>query len=321
MVNGKLWAAVLAAGSSTRIKSRRSKLLHRLSGKEVIKYPVEALQGLAEEIFVVVGGPFEEEVRAALSGYGVKFVRQPEPKGTGHAVAQLEGLLGEGHLLVLPGDAPLWRAETLRDFVEFHALKGGHATVMFAELPDPSGYGRVVRDGEKFVRIVEHHEAAPEELEIREICAGVYVFRVPELFEHLKRVPPSPKTGEFYLPKVLEIMQEARLPIYTYQVKDWREVLGVNTRKDMRLAQRVITERLVSFWEDRGVFFFDPGSVYLEWTVELARDVTVYPGVALFGETKVGEGATLLPGAVLVDSEVKPETLVKPGHYFKEVLE
>jgi bifunctional UDP-N-acetylglucosamine pyrophosphorylase/glucosamine-1-phosphate N-acetyltransferase len=315
--------AVLAAGESTRIKSSKSKLLHDLCGKPVLEYPISASLALgAERVFLVTGGPHRRDVEAAFSDKGLFFVHQEKPLGTGHAVMCLRPHLPrEGLLLVLPGDGPLIRPETLRAMLSLHQDKGARAVILTARLPDPTGYGRVFRkpDG-GFLRVIEHHDATEEERRVNEVCSGIYVFEIDSLFRWLGKVSSENKKNEYYLPGVLELIQENEGGVWIHEIADWTEILGVNTRFDLALACSEMVKRLVRGWMDEGVTFVDPNGTYLEADVRIGQDAVIYPWTALMGKTTIGERAVIMPGAVLVDTEVAPGVRVRPGYYEKERL-
>ncbi len=321
--NNRVFVAVLAAGESTRIKSGRSKLLHSLCGKPVLEYPVSASLSLgAEKVFLVTGGPHRADVEAAFSDRGLVFVHQEKPLGTGHAVSRVQPHLPEnGLLLVLPGDGPLIKPETLEAMLRFHREQGASAVVLTASIPDPTGYGRIIRkpDG-GFCRVVEHHEATDQEKAINEVCSGIYVFELSSLFRWLGRVGSQNKKNEYYLPGVLELIQENEGGVLIYETADPSEILGVNTRGDLALACSEMVRRLVKRWMEQGVTFINPEGSYLESDVSIGQDTIIYPWVCLLGDTRIGRGATIMSGAVLVDSEVGDGAVVKPGYYEKERL-
>ncbi len=313
-----LSVAILAAGQSKRFRSQSSKVLHRLCGKPLLFYPLTAARALNPRNIYIIVGPNGQDIQERFQAEDVEFVLQPEPRGTGDAVRQLESRLdAAGTLVVLPGDAPLIRPETLQQLVRTHLQNQGIATVLTSEVPDPTGYGRVVRsreNPERLLMIVEETDAFPEERQIREVNAGVYAFQVGPLFQALQDLRPDNQQQEYYLPDVLEILQRKTGRVYVYQARDWQEILGVNTRAELAQAHRVMHQRLIQRWQQEGVTFVHPESVYLEYDVELAQDVLVYPFTALLGRTQVGQGAVLGPGVVLRDARVAPFTTVTAEH-------
>ncbi|MEO0181557.1 MAG: NTP transferase domain-containing protein [candidate division WOR-3 bacterium] len=320
-MNEGVFAAVLAAGESTRIRSSTSKLLHSLCGKPVLEYPVSAALGIdPDKIFLVTGGPHKEDVEKAFSGRGLFFVHQEKPLGTGHAVMCLRANLPDsGILLVLPGDAPLIRPETIRKMLDLYWDKSARAVVMTARLPDPTGYGRVFRRRNGgFLKVIEHHDATEAERAVNEVCSGIYIFSIETLFRWLDKVGADNKKREYYLPGVLELIQENEGGVWIYESSDPDEVLGINTRHDLAVAHLAMIRRLVGRFMEQGVTFIDPNGVYLEPDVQIGADSVIYPWVSLMGKTKIGRGTKVLSGAVIVDSEVGDGAVVRPGYYEKE---
>jgi len=228
-----LTAVILAAGEGVRMRSRRPKALHELCGRRLIEYPVNAAAALGARVVVVVGRDADqvsEAVRAAASD--AALVEQKERLGTGHAVLQARGACPDtGIILVLPADMPLLSGTTLRRLVAHHRETGAAATLLTAELPDPTGYGRVVREEGRPVAIVEHRDATAAQRAIREIGTSTYCFDARHLWPALSRVTPKNQQGEYYLTDVIAILREEGRAIEAVKVDDPREGLGVNDRR------------------------------------------------------------------------------------------
>jgi bifunctional UDP-N-acetylglucosamine pyrophosphorylase/glucosamine-1-phosphate N-acetyltransferase len=314
-----LIAVILAAGHSSRMGSKVSKVLHPLAGKPLIFYPLDLVESLGlNEIYIVVGGPHETTVRNALKGRRVQFVKQDEPKGTGDAVNRVSTVIGEREvdILVIPGDAPLLTYETARSFIEFHSEKMSIATVMTAEMPDPTGYGRIIRSsGDRILMIIEEVDAFPEEKEIKEVNAGIYIFRSKQLFRWLQDITPDNEKGEYYLTDVIGILQRRVGGVYAYKIGDWQEILGVNTRWDLAKANEILQKRLIRKWMEKGVTFVCPDKVYVEMNVIIGKDTIVYPFVSLLGETVIGEDVVIGSGAVLKDAKVSDGARIPGGTF------
>ncbi len=317
----KLYAAILAAGESKRMKSEKSKVLHKLCGKPLLYFPIEVAKSLnPEEIFVVVGGRSEKEVRETFKDSGVTFVTQEEPNGTGGAVMELEPFFEdkEADIFIIPGDAPLLRRETAQELVRFHQDRGAIATVLTAEVPDPTGYGRIIRSiGDRILMIVEEADAFPEEKAIREVNSGMYVFDTYSLFRWLNELRPNNKQEEFYLTDVIEILQRRLGGVFAYKVPDYTEILGVNTRKQLAEANRIMNDRLKVEHMEKGVTFIDPNTVYLEVDVEIGKDTIIFPFVSLLGKTEIGEKAEIGPNVTLKDVKVTNGKVVRGNNYFE----
>ena len=318
-------AIVLAAGKGVRMKSERAKVLHEILGRPIIHYVLKTLRAAGIDELTVVVGHQEEAVRKAV-GDGVRFVRQAEQKGTGHAVRQCERALAgfDGHVVVLAGDAPLISYTSIAAMVETHRKVGAACTVLTACLDDARGYGRVVRDEKSgdFLRIVEESDATDREKQIQECNSGHYVFRAADLFAALKDVKSDNKKGEYYLTDVLALLLARGRRVGTYRAEDPAEAYGVNTRKDLVAATNFIRWRVLQQHLDNGVAILDPSTTYIEEDVEIGADTVVRPFSVIEHDVKIGQGcdvgpfAHLRPGTVLGDGaeignfvEVKKSTV------------
>ncbi len=311
--NKKLYVAVLAAGQSKRMNSKISKVLHLLAGRPLLSYCIDIARSLnPDEIFVVVGGPHKDAVVERFKDAGVTFVEQKEPLGTGDAVMTVRDHVDpNSNLFVMPGDAPLLKEETAKALVDFHVGRGAIATVLTTEHPDPHGYGRIIRSvGDRIMMIVEEADAFPEEKEIKEINSGFYVFESEWLFKWLSEIRPDNRQKEYYLTDVIEILQRRIGGVYAYKIDDWKETIGVNTRKDLAMAEEIMQERIINFWTEGGVTFVRPQLVYVEYDVEIGQDTVIYPFVSLLGHTRIGHDATIGPCVILKDAEVQPGGVV-----------
>ncbi|AFV76617.1 UDP-N-acetylglucosamine diphosphorylase/glucosamine-1-phosphate N-acetyltransferase [Thermus oshimai JL-2] len=302
---------ILAAGQGTRMKSRLPKVLHPLLGRPMLAYAVEAALALAPERLVVVVGHGGEAVREALGGYPVVFAEQKEQLGTAHALLQAEGALKgfSGPILVTQGDTPLLAPDTLRALLA--ALKeGAGMALLTVELPDPTGYGRILREGEEVLANVEEKDASPEVKAIREVNAGAYAFD-PFLFQALREVRNENAAREYYLPDLIAIYRAHGKKVVAVRGRV-EEALGVNTRLELARVEELLLDRLRREWMLRGVRMLLPETIYLEPSVELAPDVTLGPGVVLKGKTRVGEGCEVGAYSVLEDTVLEPGARVLP---------
>ena len=302
-------AVILAAGLGTRMRSSLAKVLHPLCGRPMVAWVVEAVRHAGCEPVVVVHHQ-EDAVRAALPG--VRCVRQEQPRGTGDAVrAASPALPAEGTVLVLPGDAPLLRAETLDALLRAH----GEAlcTVLSTRVERPGAYGRIVREGGRVARIVEASEASAEELSIREVNSGIYAFDAAWLRERvLPTLRPHPPKDELYLTDAVALAAaEGRLQALC--TEDARSLAGINDRVALAQAEDVLQERILEAHALAGVSFQRPATVRVEVDVEIAPDVLVEPGVVLGGRCRIGAGARIGAHAVLRDSLVAEGAVVKPA--------
>ena len=318
LIVDRLNVVVMAAGLGTRMKSRRAKVLHELGGMPLIAHVVKAAQQLnPETILVVVGHQAEEVEKATLEAVGdlANFVVQAKQRGTGDAVESARSLLedSESLVLVLSGDVPLIRRETLQKLIDRHRQENAACTILSVELLNPGGYGRIVRDEYgAFTRIVEHKDATTDQKQIREINVGIYCFEARDLFQALRRVEPANEQGEYYLTDVAEIIHSLGGNVSVYLHDDAREVSGINTRSELaefeNLLRRNTVRRLMI---ESGVTFIDPSNAYIGPEVEIGRDSIIYPGVSIEGKSVIGEGCVIRSGARITNSRLGDEVTVK----------
>jgi len=315
---------ILAAGLGTRMRSATAKVLHELGGRPLIAHAcrtASALQKDQRPVYVVVGHQ-SEEVKAAVSeelgAGGAVFITQAEQRGTGDAVFAARDALAAANstLLVLSGDVPLVRAETLGALVHQHRThrgRGAAATLLSVRLDDPTGYGRVIRDEDgRFERIVEQKDATPEERQLSEINAGIYCFETRLLFPALERVKPENAQGEFYLTDVPGILRADGEDVSVYVHTDAREVSGINTRVELSEFERLLRMRtLRSLMLNGGVTLIDPQHTYVSPDAQIGRDTVISPGVHVEGRTVIGEGCRIGPGTRITNSRVGNGVTVK----------
>jgi bifunctional UDP-N-acetylglucosamine pyrophosphorylase/glucosamine-1-phosphate N-acetyltransferase len=315
---------ILAAGLGTRMRSSTAKVLHKLGGRPLIAHVCRTASALVKgerPVYVVVGHQAEEvqkAVRAELGEGGAVFVTQTEQRGTGDAVFAARDALGDAGstLLVLSGDVPLVRAETLGSLVHQHRThrgRGAACTLMAVRLEDPTGYGRVIRDEEgRFQKIVEQKDASPEERQVGEINAGIYCFETRLLFPALERVKPENAQGEFYLTDVPGILRADGEDVSVYTHGDAREVSGINTRVELSEFERLLRLRtLRSLMLNSGVTVIDPQHTYVSPDAQIGRDTTLHPNVHVEGRTVIGEGCEIGQGSRISDSRVGNGVTVK----------
>ncbi len=308
-----LAAVILAAGKGTRMKSRIPKVLHPLAGLPMIHYPIELARSLGADPIVVVVGYAAQSVQQALDGYGLRFVVQDPQLGTGHALGFARVLLEEGvkDLLILSGDVPLLTEETLRAMVSCHRSHRGALTLLCGRMEDPTGYGRILRDGKgRVVRIVEEKDATDEERAIQEVNAGVYCAKARPLFRALEGLSRDNVQGEYYLTDAVEIL--ASEGVETYETSNPEEFLGINDRMELAHAEEVLQWRLRRHWMREGVTLRDPDSVYLDWRAVIGRDTVLGPNVEVRGGSRIGENCRIEAGCVLEDVELEDEVTVRP---------
>ncbi|MGW6393568.1 bifunctional UDP-N-acetylglucosamine diphosphorylase/glucosamine-1-phosphate N-acetyltransferase GlmU [Streptomyces sp. NPDC055103] len=301
---------VLAAGEGTRMKSKTPKVLHEIAGRSLVGHVVSAARELEPEHLVVVVGHAREQVKGHLEAHyaGTRTAVQEEQNGTGHAVRMALEELGtapDGTVVVVCGDTPLLSGETLRALAGTHAADGNAVTVLTAEVPDSTGYGRIVRDADNAVTaIVEHKDASAEQLAIREINSGVFAFDGKLLAEALGQVRTDNSQGEEYLTDVLSILREAGHRVGASVAGDHREILGINNRVQLAEARALLNQRLLHAAMLGGVTVVDPASVFIDVTVTFEADAVVLPGTQLLGATHIAEDAVVGPNSRLKDTRV-----------------
>jgi bifunctional UDP-N-acetylglucosamine pyrophosphorylase/glucosamine-1-phosphate N-acetyltransferase len=316
-------AIVLAAGEGTRMRSQRPKPLHLLCGRPMIMHVLGALTDLRVRRTVVVTGHGAERVTKKVQdqspdALNVVFVEQPVQRGTGDAVSV--GLTAftdddvddTSTVVVLPGDHPLLRPQTITGLVLEHEASGNAATILSARVDDPTGYGRVIRGKDGTVsHIVEHRDADADELAVDEINTSVYCFRRDLLGPALRRLVPDNSQGEYYLTDVVTVLTSAGYSVGASLMPDPVEAQGVNDRAQLAFAEAELRARTNRRWLLAGVTMLDPTQTYIDVTVDLGRDVTLFPGTMLQGRTVVAAGSEIGPHTRLVDCVVGPGAVVE----------
>jgi bifunctional UDP-N-acetylglucosamine pyrophosphorylase/glucosamine-1-phosphate N-acetyltransferase len=297
------------------MKSRIPKVLHPLCGRSMLGHALAAAAELAPERLVVVAGHSRDEVsaEAARQAPDVHVVLQERQGGTGHAVRTVSEALGDlpGIVVVTYGDMPLLRAQTLSALVREHATAGNAVTVLTALVPDPAGYGRIIRDGSgALAEIVEDADATAEQRVISEINTGCYAFDGALLAGAVKRVATSNAQGQEYLTDVVAIMRGDGHLAGTVLAGDPAEIQGVNDQVQLAQARRALNGRLLEDWMRAGATIVDPASTWIDVDVTLAPDATIMPGTHLEGQTDIGAGARIGPGCLLRDTSVGPEAML-----------
>ena len=314
MSNNDLAIVILAAGKGTRLKSSVAKVLHRAGGRTLVEQIVRACEPLKARETVVVVGHQAEQVAAVVEPRGALTVLQQPQNGTGHAMQVAKRALGRAKFaVVLPGDAPLVRTETLKALVAAHHTGNAAATILSAVLADPSGYGRVVRKTETAVSaIVEESQLTDEQREINEINSAIYCFTLEKLWPALAQVKPSNKHRELYLTDAIGVLNAKGETVLAQVAADSREVLGCNTRADLAEVDRIFRERKRNELMDAGITIQLPETVLIDPDVTAGEDTIIEPGVQLLGKTKIGAQCTIRTGSVLTDAILGEGVTVEP---------
>ncbi|ERJ12463.1 bifunctional UDP-N-acetylglucosamine diphosphorylase/glucosamine-1-phosphate N-acetyltransferase GlmU [Haloplasma contractile] len=305
-------AIILAAGKGTRMKSKLYKVLHPVLGKPMVEHVVDNLdRGNVEEKIVVVGHG-ADEVKSVLEK-SVKFTLQSEQLGTGHAVMMAEDLLKnqDGTTVVICGDTPLITTETIDKLINFHEQNESKATILSANMDDPTGYGRIIRDNQEVMKIVEHKDATEKERQVSEINTGTYCFDNKLLFKYLNNISNENKQGEYYLTDVIEIFKKNRHKVLAYLIDDASETIGVNDRVSLARAEELLKKRINNQLMVNGVSIIDPNNTYISCDTEIETDTIIYPGTTILGKNKIGSDCIIGPNTHLENVEIGNSTTIK----------
>jgi bifunctional UDP-N-acetylglucosamine pyrophosphorylase/glucosamine-1-phosphate N-acetyltransferase len=314
MTANDLAIVILAAGKGTRLKSSLAKVLHRAGGRTLVEHVVRVGAALKAKKTVVVVGHQAEQVAAVVEPLGPETVLQQPQHGTGHAMHVARRALGNAKLVVvLPGDAPLVRAETLKALIAAHRAGNAAATILTAVLADPSGYGRIVRkSGANVSAIVEESQLTEEQRELNEINSSIYCFTLEKLWPALAQVKPNNRHRELYLTDAIAVMAAKGEAVLAQLAVDAREALGCNTRADLAEADRTLREWKRDALMNDGVTIQLPETVLVDPEVTAGEDTVIEPCVQLLGKTKVGARCTIRTGSVLSDAILGDDITVEP---------
>ena len=303
---------ILAAGKGTRMKSKIPKVLHKVCGKPMLQYVIEAAKKIGSTREVVVIGSGAELVQKAVKG--VEFVLQEEQLGTGHAVlaAKKNFENSNGTLLILCGDTPLLTSELLGNFTAAHEKSNCAATILTAKMPDATGYGRIIyaADG-SLQKIVEDKDATDEEKQISEVNAGVYCFDVKKLFGSLEKINNENAQGEYYLPDVLPILKDAGEKIGAFRAEYCIETIGINNRSQLAAADKALRMRKEQALMEAGVTIIDPNTTFIDGDVEIGQDTIIYPNTYIEGNTIIGEDCAIGPNVRFTNMKVGNKVTVQ----------
>lgn len=327
-------ALILAAGQGTRIKSDLPKVLHKVCGKEMVNHVIDTMRKANIDDINVIIGKGAELVKEKTSSRNVSYSLQDEQLGTGHAVkCAIDFLRGKkGVVGVFCGDAPLIKAETVDNLFKTHIENNNSATLLSSIVEDPTGYGRIVRENDEVLKIVEHKDCTEEELKINEMNAAIYCFDIEMLLNSLDKLSNNNNQGEYYLTDVIGILKEEGKKVGAVVI-DYEETIGVNSRVQLSEAEGILRNRINTRHMINGVTLIDPSTTYIGDDVEIGRDTIIYPGNVLEGNTKIGEGVILYPNSrisnsiisnnveiqssVIIDSQIGESTTVGPFAYIR----
>jgi bifunctional UDP-N-acetylglucosamine pyrophosphorylase/glucosamine-1-phosphate N-acetyltransferase len=313
---------ILAAGKGTRMKSDLVKTLHPLLGVPMLSYPVKlSLNDIKAEKTILVVGHQADKIKEKFRDPRIHFVLQEQQLGTGHAVLQALPYLQSfnGTVLILCGDVPLVKMETLRSFIDTFWRNESKLSVLTAVVENPTGYGRIIRGPTGWLeKIVEEKDGSEDEKLVREINTGIYCIKAPFLIDSLKEIGQENAQGEYYLTELVEIGKKRGVRCSAHMVADPTEVMGINTRADLAVANEVLRQEKVMDLMLSGVTIIDPKTAYVEKTVEIGKDTIVHPNCVLQGKTKIGERCVIESNSSIVDSLIGNEVLVHSNSVITE---
>jgi bifunctional UDP-N-acetylglucosamine pyrophosphorylase / glucosamine-1-phosphate N-acetyltransferase len=318
MASNDFAVVVLAAGKGTRLKSNFAKVLHRAGGRTLVEHVLHACKGSgARRVFVVVGYQ-SDEVAAVVTRLGAKTVLQQPQRGTGHALLIARRAIGSAkYVMVLPGDAPLVRAETLKALMRAHVESGAAATLLTAVLSDPTGYGRIIRQGNdpasgRVSAIIEQSQLAENQREINEVNSSIYCFTAAKLWPVMTRLRPNNAHRELYLTDAIAPLAAAGEPVMAQIASDAAEILGCNTRAELAEVDRTFRRRAADGLMNSGASIQFPETVVIDAGVTAGPDTFIGANAQLLGRTKIGANCTIGAGSILSDMTLADGVLVKP---------
>lgn len=299
-------AIILAAGQGKRIKSKIPKVLHKACGKEMVNHVIDTMRTAGISDVNVIIGKGAELVKQRTESREVSYSLQEEQLGTGHAVKCAKDFLynKSGIVAIFTGDAPLIKPETVKELMTKHIEEKNFATLLTSKISNPTGYGRVVRNGDAVEKIVEHKDCNVQELEIKEINAGMYCFNVTSLLKALDKLSNNNAQGEYYLTDVISILKLDNKKIGALST-DFKETLGVNSREELSVVEEILRKSINKKHLDNGVTIIDPKNTYIGVDVKIGEDTIIYPGNVIEGNTEIGENCILYPNSRISDSNIK----------------
>jgi bifunctional UDP-N-acetylglucosamine pyrophosphorylase / glucosamine-1-phosphate N-acetyltransferase len=313
---------ILAAGKGTRMKSELVKVLHPILGLPMLSYPIElSLKGIKAEKTIVVVGHQADRIQGMFKNFKIDIALQKKQLGTGHAVLQAIPFLQSfsGTVLILCGDVPLVEWETLRSFIDTYKENGSTLSVLTAVVEEPFGYGRILRNSEGWLeKIVEEKDASEKERMIREINTGIFCVKAPFLMEGLREIGKENAQGEYYLTDLVEVAKKRGLRCSAHIVADPVEVMGINTRVDLAIANEVLRQKKLKDLMLSGVTVVDPKTTYVDRTVEVGKDSILYPNCHLQGKTKIGERCIIEPNSKISDSLIGDDVTIRANSVITE---
>ncbi len=315
MNTNKLYGVILAAGQGTRMKSALPKVLHKICGKELLSCVLECMNSAAkfEKLTVVVGNGADKVTEHINNYKNTDYVFQKERLGSAHALLQSESKLknNDGNLIVMCGDTPLVKPETIKNLLKYHTKNKNDATVLSGCVENPFGYGRIVRTSDgTFTEIVEEKSASEEQKKINEINSGIYCFNLKTLWKALKKVDNNNSKKEYYLTDVISILNKDGYKTGAVDIADEEEILGVNDRSQLAEAEMILRFRKIDELFESGVTITDPSTTYIDADVVIGQDTIIKPNTHIEGRTKIGRNCIIGPDTTIINSKISDDVSI-----------
>lgn len=316
-----LKAIIMAAGKGTRMKSETSKVMHLAHGKPIVARIIGALNELEVEENILILGHKKEQILEYFKD--ISYVVQEEQLGTGHAVMQAKEKISDfkGDVLILNGDVPLLRAKTLKKLYDLYLEKKADGIILTANFENPFSYGRILTEGDKVVGIVEEKDATEEQKKIKEVNAGVYIFKSEDLLYALSKIDNKNEKGEYYLTDVIKILSGINKKIISYCLEDSMEIQGVNSKVELALVTKVLRDRKNVELMESGVILIDPATTYIDDEVKIGMDTVIYPNVIIQGKTEIGENSEILSNTRIIDSKIYNNVRIESSVIEESIVE
>ncbi|WP_314348194.1 bifunctional UDP-N-acetylglucosamine diphosphorylase/glucosamine-1-phosphate N-acetyltransferase GlmU [Fusobacterium massiliense] len=317
-----LKSIIMAAGKGSRMMSELPKVIHLAHSKPMVVRIIDALNALDVEENVLILGHKREKVLEVL-GNDISYVIQEEQLGTGHAVKQAEEKIKNynGDILIINGDIPLIQKETLVNFYNEYKKENADGIILTAIFDNPFSYGRIFKENDRVLKIVEEKEANEEQKKIKEVNAGVYIFKAQHLAYALRKINNNNEKGEYYLTDVIEILASENKKIISYSLEDSMEIQGVNSKVELALVSRVLRERKNKSLMESGVILIDPATTYIDDEVKIGKDTVIYPNVTIQKNTEIGENCEILSGTRIIDSKILNNVRIENSVIEESIIE
>ena len=317
-----LKSIIMAAGKGSRMMSELPKVIHLAHSKSMVVRIIDALNALDVEENILILGHKREKVLEVL-GNDISYVIQEEQLGTGHAVKQAEEKIKNynGDILIINGDIPLIQKETLVNFYNEYKKENADGIVLTAIFDNPFSYGRIFKENDRVLKIVEEKEANEEQKKIKEVNAGVYIFKAQHLAYALGKINNNNEKGEYYLTDVIEILASENKKIISYSLEDSMEIQGVNSKVELALVSRVLRERKNKSLMESGVILIDPATTYIDDEVKIGKDTVIYPNVTIQKNTEIGENCEILSGTRIIDSKILNNVRIENSVIEESIIE